>query len=1632
MTFIPGSPSPFDTVTGEYTDEITNTYNPPADAEFTATKTWEGGPNLNKIAVTLNLYRKSDTMTDRELVTGVTPHITGEAPTYTYKWENLVSRDSNGNLYTFTVEEPGVDTDGYMTTLDGSKYKVSYDEQLKDVTNTYQIPKDKDVTATKEWIDGPNSRPNIWFKLQRRIPGGVWEDVPGATLGTYAEIKKVPAAPAELSVTWEDQDRTNFNGIPWQYTVLEGTLEGDVFTEGAPANYELSGQDTLDLTNTYVIPKDTVVAKKQWVNGPAQKPTVWFKLQRALPGGQPADIPADEAGGTILKLPHGTLSVQWADVEQTDIDGKPYTFSIVEGVRDAENKFVEGLPDSYEYTATAMEGSLGVVNTYTSPIASKTTKKIWAGNGPTPYPEIWLRLERTTSPTVPFEAVPNAAPTKASAPAEGSTESEPITWDNIALKDDNGAPYYFRVMEGTMEGNTFNQGTPANYVSDSGPIDLGQGLNVTNTWQTFDLSVEVIWDGAPAEAYGLPAKTVKLSLYRWHEGESKPEKPLGSVTLDGSDVDIPAFDGRVISNGWKVKVAALPKIDPINGEPYVYWVEQSDYPAIYTATVSVQNDKDWVFTNTFDKTTVEVFKKYEQTTERPPVTIVLFQNGVRFHSFELDGIPDGLPGSGEPYEKQAGLLIWPNLPTRTMSGAEAVYTITEELPAHYPYQRIITGDAVDGFLITNTYNEGRFTAIKRWNIGQAPLPREVTFKLWRWVAGSNHHYEEQMAEEYDGVMDGTVDATPGAHGMEKKPWEYTWLNLPLNGNHDNDPKQPVYYTYFVKEEPLGSDYTVDTVSSSSAIIKNIALKTQFTAQKVWFGEPKPTVYLQLVRTYGTESVPVGDPVELDGVVDDVEAGQSGELTAWHYTWTDLPRFVGDDSAMPYTYTAREVDSAGKDFIPTGYVRHGNDSDRIVNIQLLDVSATKIWVGGDAQRVNGIGPETYLTLYRRDIFQEEGEADVVPDADLGGQSVTKPVSLSGVNNNPEKVTVVWEDMPWGTDDGMQYIYSVVETDSAGNPKTAWQDADDPQLYIYNTTYDETDPLKVTDTYKSPTREVVANKFWYGVAEGDTLPAFWLRLLRGFGIDDQTLLSTEEAEVKAIPSTTFAVGHSNHVSWINMPKFDFQGREYIYTTREYRAADATEPGAPLGFANNQAGLDQHNVKQVNIKVSKLWKQLPVNASHPKVILQLKRAEVGSTEPASVVDTYTVEAGTEVSTQHTFTNLPTHGMNEAEEMVAYIYTVDETSLPSGYVKEVSGDIEHGFTITNTYDGLTNNEAPDNPVKEDPVTIHIMKFWHDEDGHVITDNSKLPVSLVIKLTGTDDSEHSHTLVPDAEGAWKHTYTDLYKYDSQGEEITYALTENVPPGYGQVGEVEGDLTAGFTLTNAYASGSTSVQVMMAWEDGDNQDGVRPESVTIKLLADGVDAEKTLILSQANDWTDTFDGLDDYRAGKKIIYSIEKVIIGQGYTTTISGDAETGFVVTSSRTPETVEVKGDTIWKDNNDQGSKRPESITIHVLKNGKEFVSKVVTAGDDWAWSFTGLPKYENGKLITYTIKQNAIPAYKTTITTAVLGVFVINNTYEQNDRVPLTGEYSRVHNGVYLLLLSLGFVLLAARRKAKEFHE
>ena len=191
---------------------------------------------------------------------------------------------------------------------------------------------------------------------------------------------------------------------------------------------------------------------------------------------------------------------------------------------------------------------------------------------------------------------------------------------------------------------------------------------------------------------------------------------------------------------------------------------------------------------------------------------------------------------------------------------------------------------------------------------------------------------------------------------------------------------------------------------------------------------------------------------------------------------------------------------------------------------------------------------------------------------------------------------------------------------------------------------------------------------------------------------------------------------------------------------------------------------------------------------------------------------------------------------------------------------------------------------------------------------------------------------------------------------------------------------------NTYTPAKTQVSVKKVWKDENNQDGKRPTSVTVKLIADGQDTGKTLELNAANGWTGSFTNLDADKGGTPIQYTVVEVTVA-GYTSEITGDAASGFTITNSYSPETVDVKATKNWDDANNQDGKRPTKITINLLADGEKVASKEVQAAADGTWTatFEKLAKYKAGKEIKYTVTEEAVAEYEATITD-----FTITNKY------------------------------------------
>ena len=207
----------------------------------------------------------------------------------------------------------------------------------------------------------------------------------------------------------------------------------------------------------------------------------------------------------------------------------------------------------------------------------------------------------------------------------------------------------------------------------------------------------------------------------------------------------------------------------------------------------------------------------------------------------------------------------------------------------------------------------------------------------------------------------------------------------------------------------------------------------------------------------------------------------------------------------------------------------------------------------------------------------------------------------------------------------------------------------------------------------------------------------------------------------------------------------------------------------------------------------------------------------------------------------------------------------------------------------------------------------------------------------------------------------------------------------------------------------TSVTVKKEWDDANNQDGLRDENTTIniKLFADGQDTGKSLVLPNNNQeenkkWTGTFDNLPVTSNGNVITYSVKEQPVLADYNANETKDATYSFTITNTHTPKTTTISGTKTWVDYENKDNTRPESIIVRLLADGEEVQNKEVKATDNWNYEFTGLPVNKAGNKIIYTIKEDKVNNYDTTI-----NGYNITNTYKTTTKVEGTKTWIDYEN-------------------------
>ena len=330
---------------------------------------------------------------------------------------------------------------------------------------------------------------------------------------------------------------------------------------------------------------------------------------------------------------------------------------------------------------------------------------------------------------------------------------------------------------------------------------------------------------------------------------------------------------------------------------------------------------------------------------------------------------------------------------------------------------------------------------------------------------------------------------------------------------------------------------------------------------------------------------------------------------------------------------------------------------------------------------------------------------------------------------------------------------------------------------------------------------------------------------------------------------------------------------------------------------------------------------------------------------------------------------GYLEYENGTKIQYYIVESNV-EGYVlnSEASSisekDAENTITVT-----LTNDYKPEYTSRK------VMKSWIDDNNR----DGVRPTSIKVQLYSDPEmtKPYGDPITLDESNGWSYEWTDL-PVKLNGEQVDYTVAEL---RYGEPWETQYVTTYNeenpFLIENTHKPITIDIEGAKTWNDENNRDGIRPESIEIHLLADGVLVENGVkTVTAADEWKWSFTNLPKYADGKEIVYTIEEVITAGTLAAELYEIVVDGYNVINTYIPETVDIEGQKIWDDNDNAAGARPASIVVNLLADGLVVDTMTVTAENNWAYAFRNLRKYLDGKEIVYTVSEQQVEGYTPSI--------------------------------------------------------
>ncbi|WBB30750.1 Cna B-type domain-containing protein [Parvimonas micra] len=1078
----------------------------------------------------------------------------------------------------------------------------------------------------------------------------------------------------------------------------------------------------------------------------------------------------------------------------------------------------------------------------------------------------------------------------------------------------------------------YEGGKPIEYSIDEAKVDgydkvktrttNGPDYNLTNkhTPETVDVKGEKTWNDNNNQDGKRPEKiTVKLIK---KVGDKAPEVVETKEVREGAD------------KKWTYEFKGLPRYE--KGTEITYSIEE-EAVAGYVGALSGYN-----LTNTHTPETVDISgeKTWDdannQDGKRPDNIKVILNKTV-------DGVTSKVTdkvvtkGANDKWEYE-----FKNLP-KYENGKLITYSIDEEEVPGYK-------KTIDGNNIKNSYTPGKtkVSGEKTWDDNDnqdGKRPEKITVILKKTVDGKTSEVTRK-------------DVTPDTDGK----WKYEFADLPLY-----EGGKPIEYS--IDEAKVDGYDKVKTRTTNgpdyNLTNKHTPETVDVKGEKTWNdnnnqdGKRPEKITVKLIKKVGDKAPEVVETKEV----------REGADKKWTYEFKGLPRY---EKGTEITYSIEEEAVAGYVGALSGYNLTNTHTPETV-----DISGEKTW--DDANNQDGKRPDNIKVILNKTV-------------DGVTSKVTDKVVTKGAN---DKWEYEFKNLP-KYENGKEITYSIDEEKVEGYEKEitgynlknkytpgktsvkvtkAWEDKDNQdgkrptsvtiKLFANGQPTNKTITLTKENGWKGSFDNLDeykdGQKIDYSIEEEDIGNGY-----KGF------ITQTSGTEFNVInkrePEKTFVEGSK---TWddkenqdgkrpkeikINLLKNGTKIATKTVTKADdwkwkFENLDKYEKGEVINYTITEEQVEGyttvvtgHNVKnsytpgKTSVQVTKAWED--------------KNNQDG-VRPASVTIRLIADG---VATDKTLTLTEANNwtgsftdLDEYKDGTKIVYTVKEETVGNGYESKVTGSAKEGFTVTNTRE----------PEK---TFVEGSKTWEDANNQ----DGKRPKEIKINLLKNGKVLETKT-VTEKDG-WKWKFENLDKYE-KGEVIKYTITEEQVEGYTTV-------VTGHNVKNSYTPGKTSVQVTKAWEDKNNQDGVRPASVTIRLIADGVATDKTVTLTKDNNWTGSFTDLDEYKDGTKIVYTVKEETVGNGYESKVTGSAKEGFTVTNTREPEKTFVEGSKTWEDANNQDGKRPTEITVNLLKNGTKVATKKVTEKDGWKWKFENLDKYENGELINYTIVEEKVEGYTTEV--------------------------------------------------------